>query len=74
MINIVIAGSFLVGMSRNEALSSFEGMTGTWSERPSVFEKGGPNGEEGRSNDLRFTVIPFFIPVVRTTFLVRGSF
>ena len=74
MKNIVIAGSFLVGMSRNEALSSFEGMTGTWSERPSVFEKGGPNGEEGRSNDLGFTVIPFFIPVVRTTFLVRGSF
>ena len=74
MKQIVVAGSFCFRRSRNEALSSFEGMTGTWSERPSVFEKGGPNGEEGRSNDLGFTVIPFFIPVVRTTFLVRGSF
>ena len=49
-------------------------MTGTLMERPTVFVKGVPNGEEGGSIDLGFTVIPFFLPVVRTTFLVRGSF
>ena len=72
--NVVVAGSFCFRRSRNEWGSSFHGMTGTRLERHTLFGKGGPNGEEGRWNDLGFTVIPFSVPVVRTTFLVRGSF
>ena len=74
MINVVVAASFCFQTIGNEWESSFHGMTGTRLERPTLFGKGRPNGEGGGSNDLGFTVIPFFIPVIRTTFLVQRSF
>ena len=70
----VVARSFYFRTRRNDTWSSFDGTTGTSLERPSVFVKGGPNGVEGGSNDPRCQVIPFFVPVIRTSFLVRGSF
>ena len=54
--------------------ASFEGTTGTMWERSALFVKRGPNGGEGRPNDTGSPVVPFFVPVVRTTFLVRESF
>ena len=54
--------------------ASFEGTTGTMWERSALFVKRGPNGGEGRPNDPGSPVVPFFVPVVRTTFLVRESF
>ena len=69
-----VAGSFHFRTRRNDTRSSFHGMTGTRLERPTLFGKGSPNGEKGGSNDLGFTVIPFFIPVIRTAFLVQRSF
>ena len=59
---------------RNEKMASFEGTTGTRSERPRVFGEGGPNGGEGGPNDPGTPVVPFFVPVVRAPFLVRESF
>ena len=70
----LVAGSFLFRTRRNDTRSSFEGTTGTQLERPTVFEEGGSNGGEGGQNDPGPTVIPLFVPVVRSSFLVPGSF
>ena len=70
----LVARSFYFRTRRNDTWSSFDGTTGTSLERPSLFGKGGPNGVEGGSNDPRHQVIPFFVPVIQTSFLIRGSF
>ena len=40
----LVAGSFHFRTRRNDTRSSFEGTTGTHSERPTVFGEGAPNG------------------------------
>ena len=66
--------SFYFRTIRNEKIASFEGTTGTKSERPKLFGKRGANGGERGPNDPGPPVIPFFVPVVRAPFLVRESF
>ena len=70
----LVARSFHFRTRWNDTRSSFEGTTGTQLERPTVFEEGGSNGGEGGQNDPGPTVIPLFVPVVRSSFLVPGSF
>ena len=70
----LVAGSFHFRTRRNDTRSSFEGTTGTQPERPTVFGEGGPNGGEGRPNDGQPPALPVLVPVVRISFLVRGSF
>ena len=69
-----VANSFHFRTRGNDTRSSFEGTTGTQSERPTEFGGGGPNGGEGWPNDGRAQASPVLVPVVRTSFLVRGSF
>ena len=69
-----VANSFHFRTRGNDTRSSFEGTTGTQSERPTEFGGGGPNGGEGWPNDGRAPASPVLVPVVRTSFLVRGSF
>ena len=74
MINVVVAGSFCFRTSGNDWGSSFDGMTGMRLERPSVFAERGPNGDKRGSNDSWWPILQNFIPVIRTSFLIRRSF